>query len=597
MKVSITTKIIGLIAAILFIAIGLVTYRSISFFVQDKETYVYDLMSQVMAVQSQELDRKFVSLRRMMEIFDEVSHYALNTSDRTQLLNKYNDFSLIASYRLSGGRLVDHLVIANRAALSSIGYEASQVAMNRFIAEASRSEKEFSIVNMTNNPSAPLIGLVLKIPNSDRVVVGLMLQMKILDLSGQERVYETMLVDSNGTVVMHHDPSQLVSRTTYDDHPMVLAWKKDPSLALTREYKLNDNTTMLASFSSVQSKSLGLFITIPKEQALLAARRLIGTSGEWAVAIFIIACLFGVLFSYTLTRPIKLLAQLTKKVAKGDFAVKANVDSNDEIGELVDSFNHMSEELDIREKQLEESHQKLVQSEKMSAFGQMSAGIAHEVKNPLAGILGYAQLSQRKLEEDSPVKKYMEMIEKETRRCKDIIDNLMRFARQEKQEFHSLDVNAVVRDAVALVDHQISIAGVKIERNYAEDGTLPSVMGNANQIQQVLMNLMLNAQHAMSGDDATNIGTLTVSTKIAEDNPNLVQIVIQDTGHGIDPENVKKIFEPFFTTKPAGQGTGLGLAVSYGIIKDHQGDIIVDSVVGEGTAFTICLPSEKTATE
>ena len=221
---------------------------------------------------------------------------------------------------------------------------------------------------------------------------------------------------------------------------------------------------------------------------------------------------------------------------------------------------------------------------KMGAFGQMSAGIAHEVKNPLAGILGYAQLSKRKLDEENPARKYLDIIEKETKRCKEIIENLMKFARQESSTFEPFVVNQAVRDAIALVDHQVSINGVKIERNIAEDAAMPTVVGNANQIQQVLTNLMLNAQHAMEEG-----GTLTITTSANGGDHALIEVA--DTGSGIEKEHLEKIFEPFFTTKEAGKGTGLGLAVSYGIIRDHKGDIKVDSEVGKGTTFKIMLPS------
>ncbi|HEY5600071.1 MAG TPA: ATP-binding protein, partial [Candidatus Manganitrophaceae bacterium] len=218
--------------------------------------------------------------------------------------------------------------------------------------------------------------------------------------------------------------------------------------------------------------------------------------------------------------------------------------------------------------------------EKMAAFGQLGAGIAHEVKNPLAGILGYAQLALRKVDKESPLFKQLEIIEKETKRCKGIIENLMKFARQEKTEFAPTDINQVVEDAVAIVDHQLTINRVKIEKILYPD--LPKIKGNGNQLQQVLMNLMINAQQAMPEGGQVKVSTARVNGQ--------AELRVADNGPGIPEEIRQKIFEPFFTTKPVGKGTGLGLSVSYGIVKDHGGQIGVESEVGKGTTFILTLP-------
>jgi anti-sigma regulatory factor (Ser/Thr protein kinase) len=179
------------------------------------------------------------------------------------------------------------------------------------------------------------------------------------------------------------------------------------------------------------------------------------------------------------------------------------------------------------------------------------------------------------------------MIERETRRTKEIIENLMKFARAEKPDLTSTDLHETVSRAVDLVDHQISLQGIKIVRDFHPVST---VNANSNQIQQVLLNLMMNAGHAM---EAAKTKTLTVSV---EDKNDVVQIRIKDSGAGMSPEVQKRIFEPFFTTKPAGKGTGLGLSVSIGIVEDHKGKIYVESQVGSGTTFFIDIPKTSAAT-
>jgi predicted Zn finger-like uncharacterized protein len=276
------------------------------------------------------------------------------------------------------------------------------------------------------------------------------------------------------------------------------------------------------------------------------------------------------------------LTTATKEVAKGKFDIKVESSSRDEISDLSLSFNQMATELDSREKALKGAQAALVQSEKMAAFGQLGAGIAHEIKNPLAGILGLTQLSLRRAAEDDPVYKNLTIIEKETNRCTTIIQNLLKFARQEKVAFDPVNINQVAQDAAAIVEHQLEMHKVKLKKNFAS--SLPMISGNANQIQQVLLNLMINAQQAMEGSP----GEVTVTTLSLDSSH--VQVQISDNGSGI-PEDVQaKIFEPFFTTKEVGKGTGLGLSVSYGIIKEHNGEIKVESLPEKGTTFTIEFP-------
>jgi signal transduction histidine kinase len=227
----------------------------------------------------------------------------------------------------------------------------------------------------------------------------------------------------------------------------------------------------------------------------------------------------------------------------------------------------------------------LVQSEKMAAVGTLSAGLAHEVKNPLSAVLGYAQLSKRKLSQPEVIKKHLDTIEHETRRCNEIIGNLMQFSRQEKGEFTDVAINEVVEKSAGIVDHQLGLNNVQVNMELAPD--IPEIIGNPNQLQQVLMNLAINAQQAMDPDG----GTVDIATYCDGDN---VYISVSDTGPGISEEVAEKIFEPFYTTKAAGKGTGLGLSVTYGIVRDHKGDIRVEKAEGGGARFVIELPLQIT---
>jgi signal transduction histidine kinase len=253
-------------------------------------------------------------------------------------------------------------------------------------------------------------------------------------------------------------------------------------------------------------------------------------------------------------------------------------------------------ELEKLNQELKTAQSQLIQSAKMAAVGQLGAGVAHELNNPLGGILGYAQFILDKLkrpefgaEDFKGCSKYLDSIEREAARCKGIVENLLKFSRRPivaKPE--ALDIAAALADTLSIIGHQLKLKNIKLTLDIKPD--LFRVIGIINQLQQVFTNLILNAQQAMpeSGElKITAYNILDEKTKT----PTQVRIEFQDTGTGIPEENLAHLFEPFFTTKLKEKGTGLGLAVSYQIIQDHKGTIEVTSQVGKGTTVAITLPA------
>jgi PAS domain S-box-containing protein len=234
------------------------------------------------------------------------------------------------------------------------------------------------------------------------------------------------------------------------------------------------------------------------------------------------------------------------------------------------------------EKKLQETHLQLVSSEKMASLGKLAAGIAHEINNPLGGILIYSSLIMEDLSEEDPKRGDLARIVQETSRCKDIVKSLLEFARQTEPKMEPTDINRAITDGLFFLENQALFHNIKIIKKL--DPFLPFVRGNAGQLKQVLINIIVNAAEAMHGN-----GTLTITTYPSSDRK-WVFIEFKDTGEGIPEENFARIFDPFFTTKEVGKGTGLGLATSYGIVEDHGGKISVKSKVGEGATFTIELP-------
>jgi signal transduction histidine kinase/CheY-like chemotaxis protein len=262
--------------------------------------------------------------------------------------------------------------------------------------------------------------------------------------------------------------------------------------------------------------------------------------------------------------------------ALADYATIAIVNA-----QLYEQTKRWSEELERkveeRTQELRAAQEQLLQSEKLASIGQLAAGVAHEINNPMGVILGFSQGILKTLPEDDPLKKPLTTMEKESLRCKRIVQNLLDFARRSEPTLHLTNINELIDASCDLVVHQTSLQNVKLVKSY--DPALPSIMADPNQLQQVFINIILNAYQAMPDGGTLHITTRTVSLEL--------QVIFADTGTGIPSESVQNIFDPFFTTKEVGEGTGLGLSVSYGIVKAHGWDIEVESQVGKGTTFAI----------
>jgi PAS domain S-box-containing protein len=234
------------------------------------------------------------------------------------------------------------------------------------------------------------------------------------------------------------------------------------------------------------------------------------------------------------------------------------------------------------EENLEQTHKMLQHSEKMAGLGRLAAGVAHEINNPMSGIMLYANLVREELGEDHPVCADLATIIHEAERCKVIVADLLEFSHQNTYEMESVDLNEVIRKTLLILQHQPLFHNITIILQL--DPELPPISGNAMRLNQVAMNLIVNAAQAMQGKGRLSI---TSRTRAHRD---INEIVVEDNGPGISEETLDKIFEPFFTTKAPGEGTGLGLSVSYAIIKEHKGTIRVASVLGQGTTFTLRFP-------
>jgi len=312
----------------------------------------------------------------------------------------------------------------------------------------------------------------------------------------------------------------------------------------------------------------------------------------------ILVILLSVQVAKKFSRPLTELEQIAKRIADGEYEHEITVRAPLEIEHLAGSLNQMAKVLAIEKRELEEwtntlekkvqeraeeikrIHSQLFRSEKLASLGKLAAGVAHEINNPLTGILTNSSLLLEDLQSDDPRREDVDIIVKETIRCREIVKRLLDFAKQTKPLKKLTNVNALIENIILLVRNQATFRNISIEKQLVPQ--LPEILADTDQIQQVFINIVLNAAEAM-----VKGGSLTIETGLSSTGE-FVEVNFSDTGPGIPEQNRERIFDPFFTTKE--QGTGLGLSISYGIIEQHSGTISVDSIMGKGSTFTISLP-------
>jgi two-component system, NtrC family, sensor kinase len=307
-------------------------------------------------------------------------------------------------------------------------------------------------------------------------------------------------------------------------------------------------------------------------------------------------------------RPIRKLIGATNAISEMQLDTPVRIDSAGELDELAHSFDvmrvrlkeaieenqqitqNLESKVEERTAQLRLAQDKLMKTDRLASLGQLAASVAHEINNPISGVLNLSMLMQRILKDDGiprdrigDFRRYLSQVAAETSRVGRIVSDLLSFSRRSKPHSSEVDLNAIIRTTISLVSHKLQLANVTVNLDLAE--TLAPIRCDASQIQQVVMNLVLNGAEAIKGE-----GLVTVRTRTFADDGGGVLLDVSDTGGGIPPDLISKVFDPFFTTKEEGKGVGLGLAVVYGIIEAHGGEIEVTTVQGEGSTFRVTLP-------
>lgn len=592
MRFPIRIKMFILVLIILVGATSAVVLKTRSIFLEDKFDFVKQLTNKLSSSTAKLVNEKFLSYQSRLAIAvstrESLKKIRTKNDELSKVIFERNpDFALVSVQKEKDNDWATEWSQINYDRPISKWADSYSETLLRSLDYSSLKEGAIQIFKLADPDGAPIFAMVLiaEISSHDsdktskNAVVGLLSKDFLIDVVNEYKgdLNSVFVIDDKGYVVSH--PDQDMIGKELNDNPIMKEIVDQKRVSGVGEYTF-DTGVQVGSYQSVNQSNLFVIATTPMKQALQAVNSLMMSIFVFGLGFLIIGLVLAFFVASKITRPLNELQETASVIGSGDFQTKIEIKSDDEVGELAKSIDKMRVSLIERDDTIESSKRALVQSEKMSAFGQLSAGIAHEVKNPLAGILGHAQLAKSKTQ-DSGIVKHMDIIEKEARRTKEIVENLMKFARAEKPELAPIDLHEAVSRAVDLVDHQLSLQGIKVSRHL---DPVKQIVGNANQIQQVLLNIMMNASHAME-DSFTKVLDVYL-----EDKGETMQIRIKDSGKGMTPEVQKRIFEPFFTTKPAGKGTGLGLSVSYGIVQDHKAKVYVESAPDKGATFFIDFP-------
>jgi two-component system, NtrC family, sensor kinase len=513
------------------------------------------------------------------------------------------------------GGTVSHPEIVTRNELEKEGEElADQAAMNII------STPKASDITQDRETSGLMLKAAAPIRGNDGRILGVLYGGVLLNRNYDivDRIKETVYKDDtyNGreigtatifqkslrisTNVKNKDGTRAVGTLVSDEVSRAVHQGKQSWI--DRAFVVNDwYITSYEPIKNIQNQTIGiLYVGMLEKPYIDTTNRVMITFVLLAGACVVVLLILLDFSTKRMIHPLLDMVKATEKISRGDLSHKVPVDSNDEIGYLADSFNKMTVDLknanrkllewgktlekkvDERTKELTEMHAHLIQSEKLASLGKLAAGVAHEINNPLGGILIYSHLLLEDMNKSDVHYENLKKIVKETTRCKDIVKGLLDFARPKEPETTAVNVNDVAENALSIVESQALFQNINIQKEYM--AAPPKITADASQLHQVFINIILNAAEAMQGS-----GTLTIRTFLDKEKKN-IHIQFSDTGPGIDKEIKPRLFEPFFTTKEVGKGTGLGLAISYSLIRKHQGTIEVESQEGDGSTFTVRLP-------
>lgn len=507
---------------------------------------------------------------------------------------------------------------------SSLSTFASHVPL----AEALAAGKAIGVPYADVGRGAPFVVLAVRVPGpieggrEKPWVVAVELSLRKLNARFEESRDEGLkafLVDLSGKAVCHSDSAKALVRVDENQHEGVRALV-DPTKPASGVVNLDvdDDDTLIAwsrlsRLAGAQARTWGVVVEQERASALAAIPTLAERVAFWVGVALVLAVLASLVLARGIARPVEVLTDVVARFAgrggasdrAGSEKVRAPKLGANEIGTLANAFNGMADAIDDRDRQLraftedlqkkvdertrelKDAQGQLIQSQKMAAVGELGATVAHEINNPLAAVLGSAQLALLRLDRaETRVRPHLEDIEKESLRIKDIVESLLRLSQdQSQQAMGTIEVNAVVEGALALVARQIIGARIAVKKDLGAN--LPRVRGRASDLQQAVLQILHNAREAMPDG-----GTLSIRTDAIDDK--LVRLIIEDSGQGIAPHNLERVFEPLFSTRTQQGHKGMGLSVVHRIVEDHQGRVVVESAgLARGTSVKMTFAAMR----
>jgi two-component system NtrC family sensor kinase len=591
-RVSIRTKVMLVMGGLLLLALSAYGLLATTLISRDRITYAFDLDQRMADMLSAQVRGSLENLAERLRLYASLMAVATTEAERQllsdELLDSDPDLVRVALYRQTdAGRplpIGERLAAERLKPMEITARDLHQLDQDYPLPLDSSGEPSLVVLNRSLAPSAQLLTAVVtggsnRAAKTASVVAADMTESRLLSLFGRWNLFSACLLDANGQVLAHLEPAQVVGHRSFADKPVVHAALNSSRVkGGALEYNDKSGRPFIGAWAQVGVSRLIVVTEIERARVLETTVRLVHLSVLFGVAVLLTVFLVSLFFARMITNPIRRLQAATAELARGNYRALIDVRATDEIGDLADDFARMA-------KAIQQGQAQLIQSEKLAAFGQLGAGLTHEIKNPLTAIQGFTQIARTVTDNPQKLREALRVVEKETERCLSIVQKFLNFARQDPGERGRVALNELVARSLTFVSHQLSTANIALHTNL---GDAPMVRVAANQIEQVIVNLLLNAQQAIGRH-----GEVFVTTR--RDGDQWGEIEIRDSGPGIAPEVLPHIFEPFYTTKPAGAGTGLGLFVSYGIVRDHGGEIVVQSPVGQGAKFCVRLPAAPTS--
>jgi len=581
---SIRTKILIALAGVLLA--GLVTWFALAnrLFTRDRLAYTYDLTSSLATTVSEQLRESLGSRVDKLLYFAAASSRGDPQQQARLLVDSDPDLLGVELWRGVAGRFeravtwIDPTRLANADLAREDVDEARRSIVVAFEALAAEGPQ---LQNASLPPDVALLTLAAVSGDGRTAVVAILKPDRLLRIFARSAAYRVYLVDGRGRVVVHPDPARVVGRADVSGSEIVRDATRGPVSRAVRDFA-GPEGPVIGAFARVGLGRLAVVAEVPRAEALRAGRELARRTVLLGLAILFAGILASYFVGGRITAPLRHLQRAAQRIGAGELGTQVPVEGRGETAELAAAFNRMSAELADREARLSDAHTQIARADKLSAVGEIAASIAHEVKNPVSAIVGYAQMGQ----ETSDVAKTHELfglVETQGWRAAKVLQDLLEFARREPVAPEPVAPAELAEEALRLLRHPLMLRGVTVRSAVAEG--LPRILVQPGELQQVLVNLLMNAADAMDGRQE-RVVTLGASAE-----PGHVLLWVRDTGPGVPPELREKIFQPFFTTKQGRDGTGLGLSVSQRIVTDLGGVLRLESAAGAGATFTVVLPA------